>query len=113
MIAAWKWIKWIGIAVLVMTIAVLKLQLHTVKAEKTTLSEKLTKAEADNQINLTTIEFLKGESEQANNMLVQRQRQHIAAKEKLNADLAALKTELANVQCHIPATVTDRLRDPY
>ncbi len=113
MLAAWQWIKWAIVAVLVVTIVLLKLRLDTAKAEQATLSEKLTKAKADNQTNLTTIEFLKGESEQANSLLIQRQREHIAAEGKLNADMAALNAELANVQCSIPRSVTDRLREPY
>ncbi|WP_052193072.1 hypothetical protein [Vibrio fluvialis] len=113
MLAAWKWIKWGALAALLVTVRVLWLKLDASQLEQEALSDKLAKAKADNQTHLTTIEILKGESEQANSLLVRRQREHIAAEEKLNADMAALKAELANVQCSIPDSVTDRLREPY
>ncbi|EKO3388722.1 hypothetical protein OMA37_000485 [Vibrio fluvialis] len=113
MLAAWKWIKWGALAALLVTVRVLWLKLDASQLEQEALSGKLAKAKADNQTHLTTIEILKGESEQANSLLVRRQREHIAAEEKLNADMAALKAELANVQCSIPDSVTDRLREPY
>ncbi|TOY93200.1 hypothetical protein [Vibrio fluvialis] len=113
MLAAWKWIKWGALAALLVTVWVLWLTLDASQLERKALSDKLAKAKADNQTHLTTIEILKGESEQANSLLVRRQREHIAAEEKRNADMAALKAELANVQCSIPGSVTDRLREPY
>ncbi|EOG9061495.1 hypothetical protein ACLK5F_002260 [Vibrio fluvialis] len=113
MLDAWKWIKWGALAALLVTVWVLWLKLDASQLEQKALSDKLAKAKADNQTHLTTIEVLKGESEQANSLLVRRQREHIAAEEKLNADMAALKAELANVQCSIPDSVIDRLREPY
>ncbi|MBY8258643.1 hypothetical protein KW530_18095 [Vibrio fluvialis] len=113
MLAAWKWIKWGALAAMLVTVWVLWLKLGASQLEQKALSDKLAKAKADNQTNLTTIEILKSESEQANSLLVRRQREHIASEEKLNADMAALKAELANVQCSIPGSVTDRLREPY
>ncbi|MBY7898719.1 hypothetical protein KW478_19690 [Vibrio fluvialis] len=113
MLAAWKWIKWGALAALLVTVWVLWLKLDASQLEQTSLSDKLAKAKVDNQTHLTTIEILKSESEQANSLLVRRQREHIAAEEKLNADMAALKAELANVQCSIPGSITDRLREPY
>ncbi|ENH4361566.1 hypothetical protein ABV540_001387 [Vibrio fluvialis] len=113
MLAAWKWIKWSALAALLVTVWVLWLKLDASQLEQKALSDKLAKAKADNQTHLTTIKILKGESEQANSLLVRRQREHIAAEEKNNADMAALKAELANVQCSIPGSVTDRLREPY
>lgn len=113
MLAAWKWIKYLGVAALLVAVWVLWLKLDASQIKQAALNEQLTKAQADNQSNLTTIEILKGESEQANNLLVQRQREHIAAEGKLNADMATLKAQLANVECHIPSAVTDRLREPY
>ncbi|ELK3677234.1 hypothetical protein Q7140_001698 [Vibrio fluvialis] len=113
MLAAWKWIKWGALAALLVTVWVLWLKLDASQLEQKALSDNLAKAKADNQTHLTTIEVLKGESDQANSLLVRRQREHIAAEEKRNADMAVLKAELANVQCSITGSVTDRLREPY
>ncbi|OXX22065.1 hypothetical protein [Vibrio sp. V08_P9A1T1] len=113
MLAAWKWIKTLSVAALLVAVWVLWLKLDASQIKQKALNEQLTKAQADNQSNLKTIGILKGEAEQTNQLLVQRKRQQIQAEEKLNADMATLKAQLANVECHIPSTVTDRLREPY
>ncbi|ENY8010267.1 hypothetical protein ACF1UB_001253 [Vibrio fluvialis] len=69
-------------AALLVTVWVLWLKLDASQLEQKALSDKLAKAKADNQTHLTTIKILKGESEQANSLLVRRQREHIAAEEK-------------------------------
>lgn len=113
MLDAWKWIKYLGVAALLVAVWVLWLKLDASQLKQTALSEKLSQAQADNQSNLATIATLEGEAEQTNKLLVQRKRQQIQAEEKLNADMATLKAQLANVECHIPSAVTDRLREPY
>ncbi|MDQ2108591.1 MULTISPECIES: hypothetical protein [unclassified Vibrio] len=110
---ALKWIKALGLAGLLITILFQGLQLKASQAKQATLNEQLNKAKADNQSNLITIGILKGEAEQTNKLLVQRKRQQIQAEEKLNADMATLKAQLANIDCHIPDAVTRRLREPY
>jgi hypothetical protein len=111
--AAWPWIKWGAFAALIVTIWLLWLTLDASQLEQTMLNEQLSQARADNQTNLTAIELLKGDAEQANQLLVQRKRDQKQAEEKLNADMATLKAKLAGIECHIPSDVTDRLREPY
>ncbi|CAH8216807.1 conserved hypothetical protein [Vibrio aestuarianus] len=113
MLAAWKWAKYLSVAALLVAVWVLWLKLDASQIKQTALSEKLAQAQAANQSNLETIVLLKGEAEQANQLLVQRKRQQIQTEEKLNEDMEALKAKLANVQCSIPSDVTDRLREPY
>ncbi|EKO3922795.1 hypothetical protein GCS56_000012 [Vibrio metschnikovii] len=111
--AAWNWIKALGLAGLLITILFQGLQLKASQAKQATLNEQLNKAKADNQSNLTVIDLLKNEAQQANQLLVKRQRQQRQAEEKLNADMAKLKAQLENIDCHIPDAVTQRLREPY
>ncbi|MCG3724699.1 hypothetical protein [Vibrio cincinnatiensis] len=110
---AWKWIKALGVAALLIAVWVLWLKLDASQLKQTALSDKLSQAQADNQSNLTVISELEKEAKQANELLVKRKRQQIQAEEKLNAEMATIKAQLANVECHIPDAVTQRLREPY
>ncbi|MUK91570.1 hypothetical protein GNP80_03775 [Aliivibrio fischeri] len=113
MIAAWKWIKLLAIAALFVTIWVLWLKLEASELEQTVLSNKLSKAAADNSTNLETIEILKGEAASANQLLVKRKQQQIEAEGKLNAEMEKLKQQMATIKCHVPTHVTERLRESY
>ncbi|MEJ3672444.1 hypothetical protein WFH35_09430 [Vibrio vulnificus] len=113
MSAAWNGIKAFGLAALLLTILVLGLQLKASQAEKNTLTQKLSQAQADNQSNLTTIATLKGEAAEHNALMVKRQQERNQSEAKLNDDIAQLKAQMAGIDCHIPDAVTQRLREPY
>ncbi|MBE4578343.1 hypothetical protein BOO30_00070 [Vibrio navarrensis] len=111
--AAWNWIKALGLASLLLTILVLGLQLKASQAEKNTLTQKLSKAQTDNQNNLTTIATLKGEAAEHNALMVKRQQERNQSEATLREHIAQLKAQMAGIECHIPDAVTQRLREPY
>lgn len=111
--AAWKWIKGVGLAVLLLTIFVQGYRLNISEAEKSTLTQKLSKARTDNQTNLITIDILKEEAAEHNKLMVRRQQERNQREAKLRDDIAKIKTQMAGIECHIPDGVTERLREPY
>lgn len=116
MLAAWKWIKVAGLALLLAAIVMMRLALQASEAKENELSAKLEKASADNAINLATIYALQDETSNINTLLVERKQAHDQAEGKLHADIAALKTALANDECYQrpwPSDVTERLREQY
>ena len=113
MFAAWKWIKWLGLASLVVTVLVLGLKLQVSQNELARVSEQLEKANSDNQTNLNTIATLKGDAARQNALMVQRQRDRIHSEAKLREDISFLTDQLQDIECHVPAAVTERLREPY
>ncbi|MDC0611893.1 hypothetical protein OAP63_14270 [Vibrio sp.] len=113
MIAAWKWIKWAGLAGLVVVIVVLWLSLDISKTKRLSLQDDLQQAQADNQSNLITIATLKNDAQANNELLVKRQREQIEHEQTLNTEIDELKARLSTIQCVIPGDVTQRLREPY
>ena len=116
MIAAWKWIKTIGLALLLITIAMMWLALQASEAKENELSAKLGKASADNAVNLVTINTLQDENSNINTLLVERKKAQNQAEGKLHADITTLQKALANDECYQrpwPSDVAERLREPY
>jgi hypothetical protein len=113
MLAALKWSKWLGVAALLITIGALWLTLDASRSSQFVLNEKLKRANEHNAANIIAIETLTDSAERANQLLVTRRQQQLKEQGKLDDDIAELKRQLENVECHIPSSVTDRLREPY
>ncbi|SHO57893.1 hypothetical protein [Vibrio quintilis] len=113
MLAALKWIKYLAVAGMLVTIAVLALLLTNSNAQITALNTQLAQAVSDNQTNLKTIETLKDNAQSTNQLLVQRQLRHQQQQRELTDEIKTLRTKMATVDCVIPADVTARLRKPY
>ena len=113
MLAAWKWIKWIGLGLLIITVVVTGFALKASNADKTRLNEKLNQAKEDNQSNLKTIATLSQDNAEANQILVDRQRQHQLERGRLNADMEQFRKAMEGVECVVPRDITERLREPY
>lgn len=111
--AAWKWIKGIGLAILLTTIFVQAYKLSMSEAEKATLSQRLSKAQMDNQTNLTTINILKEQAAEHNALMVKRQQERNKREAALRDDIAQIKTQMVGIECRIPDGVAERLREPY
>ena len=116
MIAALTWIKLIGISALMLAVVGLWLRLDNVQAKNRSLIGKLEIAADANRIDRAMIAELKNDNGKINSLLVKRQQESIQQREKLNADIKTLKSELESIDCyHLswPDSVSDRLRESY
>lgn len=113
MLAAWKWIKLLAVGTLCITVWVLWLKLDASQLKQVALAEKLNRAKADNVTNLSVINTLQSDADKTNQLFVRRKQEQIEAEGKLNAEMDKLKKEMESIDCHIPADVTERLREPY
>ena len=116
MIAALTWIKLIGISALILAVVGLWLRLDVAQTKNRNLVSKLEIAADTNRIDRAMIAELKNDNSNINSLLVKRQQESIQQKEKLNADIKTLKSELKTIDCYRvpwPDSVSDRLRESY
>lgn len=107
-----KWIKWGAVLIVGILILCLKSSL----AENETLATKLDSATNANIANQQVIYDLTTENADMNQLLVNRAREQSNATAKLDNDIEALRSQLANKQCYDepwPRDVTSKLREPY
>lgn len=113
MVAASRWIKWLLAAAVVIAMASMWLILKASKAEQAALRARLDAAKQANQTSQATIETLKHDQQYLNQLLVSRAQKNQQDRRQLNEQIDQLEQQMANVECDIPAAVTERLREPY
>ena len=113
MLGAWKWIKWLLVAVVLVAMTSMWLLLKASKAEQAALTARLDAAKAANQTSELTINTLRHDQQFMNDLLVSRARKQQQDKRQLHEQISELESELENVECHIPIGVTERLQQPY
>ena len=105
--------KWLVGAGLVVAVVIMWLVLKASNAENTNLSQQLKAEQEANAVNQLTISSLKHDQTYMNDLLVQRKRAEQQGKRKLHEQMEQLEKQMANTECHIPADVTNSLRQPY
>ncbi|MGF1748172.1 hypothetical protein [Vibrio cionasavignyae] len=113
MLAAWKWIKWGGLALFIGLLVLQGFALKASYAKQDLLQIKLDKAEQDNQTNQRTINTLKQDNQHINQVLVARKKRQITQRQELEDEVQQLKQQMEGIKCVIPSAVTDRLREHY
>ena len=111
--AAWKWIKWGGLALFIGLLVVQGLALKASYAEQALLQSQLDVKEQDNQTHQRTIDTLKQDNQHINQVLIARKQRQITQRQDLENEMQQLKQQMEGIECVVPRSVTDRLREPY
>lgn len=108
-----KWIKWLSVAVGLVAMVSMWLLLKASKAEQAALRARFDALKAVNQTSELTINTLRHDQEYMNTLLVSRTQKQQQDKRQLDEQISELESQLENMECHIPDSVTQRLQQPY
>lgn len=108
-----KSIKWLLVVAVFVAMTSMWLLLKASKAEQAALRARLDAAKAANQTSELTINTLQHDQEYLNELLVSRAQKQQQDKRQLDEQISELESQLENVECRIPDSVTQRLQQPY